>query len=252
MNRVWRGSFENVPLGFIAIAGAVMLLTANASAITAAQIQAAEADSTAFVLRDDRFRTECSATSVQMGADGSLALEGVSCADVTLAGDQGNLKFQENGDTTHSCNFGSMTMNITGNMIITAEGDCFVDGDGDAIPDLIDPLPSEAAGNACVVQGDSPNESVSMSSASFIADASCALPAPNQVVSVDTSIGSAETSVIMDFIAKDGIDLIGGTVRGNSTLTLQGDGQGQPVVRIWTPFTLEAGSVLSIQPSIPQ
>jgi len=252
MKRVWRGSFENVRVGLVAIAGAGMLMTANASAITDAQIQAAEAEPTAFVLKDDRFHTDCSATSVQMGADGSLALEGVSCADVTLAGDQGNLKFQENGDTTHSCDFASMTMNLSGNMIITAEGDCFVDGDGDAIPDLIDPFPTEAAGNTCVVQGESPNESVSMSSAAFTADASCALPAPNQVVAVNTSIGAADTPVIMDFIAKDGIDLIGGTVRGSSTLTLQGDGQSQPVVRIWTPFTLEAGSVLSIQPAVAE
>ncbi len=234
----------------LAVVSSILLFIGEAPVIANTQVQAAEADVTPLVLRDDRFQIDCTATSVQMGADGSLSVDGSSCIDKIQTGAAGTLQFLDNATVTHSCAFGSMTMNANGNMVITAMGNCFGDSDGDSIPDLIDPNVAEAATPECIVQGETPDETVSMTGALYTADDTCYTPAPNRLVAANTVVGQASTPVILDLYAKDSIALLGATVSGNSTLTLQGEDQNQPLVRIWKPFSIEAGSVLRVHPQM--
>ncbi|WP_419593023.1 hypothetical protein [Thiolapillus sp.] len=152
------------------------------------------------------------------------------------------------GQTTHSCTFEGMTMDAQGHMTVRTTGSCFADSDLDEIPDSLDPFSQEKATAECLLQGESPDESVSLSAANYGADATCALPAPNRLVAANTAVGAVDVAANVDFRATDGIDVLGATVAGGSVFTLGGDDQGRPTVRIWGPFSVKAGSVFAVHP----
>ncbi len=235
---------------FLVVAGSILMVAGTAGAATSLQAQQVAAVAPMPVtLRDDRFQFDCTASDVRMGADGSLKLEGSTCSNVVQIDVSGSLQFLENGSITHSCAFASMTMNAEGSMVITAAGNCFRDSDGDNIPDLVDPAVDTAATGDCIVQGASPDETVSLSGANYVANETCMLPAPNRLVAANTVIGAANAPATVDFHAKNGVDLVGATVDGSSTFRIHGDDQVQPAVRIWGPFLVQAGGVLSVHPS---
>ncbi|WP_456416852.1 hypothetical protein [Thiolapillus sp.] len=232
----------------LVVAASMLMAAGAAGAATNVQLAAAVAP-IPVSLRDNRFQFDCSASDVQLGVDGALKLAGSTCSSVVLIGASGTLQFLENGDITHSCTFAGMTMDADGSMVITAAGDCFRDSDGDQIPDLIDPAVDVAATADCIVQGASPDESVSLSGASYSVNETCILPAPNRLVAANTVVGTANGSANVDFHAKDGVDLIGAAVDGGSVFRVHGDAQTLPVVRIWGPFSVQPGGEFSVHPS---
>ncbi|WP_457669208.1 hypothetical protein [Thiolapillus sp.] len=223
-----------------------VLTMGEAAATAEIDTQTAEAATTPIVLKDDRFRLDCAVAAVQMGADGSLILEDSTCSAMVTPGATGSLKFAAGGETTHSCSFGGMTMNAQGQMTIRAAGSCFADTDQDEIPDYLDPLSTEKATAECLVQGQAPDESVSLSAANYSADATCILPAPNRLVAANTVVGAVNAAAVVEFHATDGIDVVGATVDGNSSFIL--GGEDQPTVRIWGPFFVKAGSIFAVHP----
>ena len=232
---------------FVPAAAALLLFPAGEAAV-AMDTQAAEAAGTPVVLQDERFSIDCTVAAVQMGADGSLVLEESTCSTLVTAGETGTLKFSTGGQTTHSCTFEGMTMDAQGHMTVRTTGSCFADSDLDEIPDSLDPFSQEKATAECLLQGESPDESVSLSAANYGADATCALPAPNRLVAANTAVGAVDVAANVDFRATDGIDVLGATVAGGSVFTLGGDDQGRPTVRIWGPFSVKAGSVFAVHP----
>ncbi len=251
MNTSLRDVSRSARVCFLVVAGSIPMVAGAAGTTASSQVLAATAASIPVSLRDDRFQFDCSASNVQLEVDGSLKLEGSTCSDVVQIGASGSLQFLEIGATTptHSCIFSGLTMDAEGSMVITAAGNCFRDSDGDQIPDLIDPDVGTAATADCAFQGASPDETVSLSGASYTVDGTCVLPAPNRLVAASTVVGAVNTPASVDFHANDGVDLIGATIDGSSMFRVHGGTQMLPVVRIWGPFLVQAGGVFSVHPS---
>lgn len=251
MNTSLRDVFpRSVRICFLVVAGSIPMVAGAAGATASSQVQAAAVASIPVSLRDDRFRFDCNASEVKLGADGSLKLEGSTCSDVVQIGASGSLQFLEAGATapTHSCIFAGMSMNAEGSMVITAEGNCFRDSDGDNIPDLIDPSVDVAATGECLAEGESPDETVSLSGADYTVDGTCTLPAPSRLVAVNTIVGAVDSPATVEFYGKNMVDLVGAMIRDGSVFRIQGDVQTQPEVRIWGPFLVRVGGVFSVHP----
>jgi len=234
---------------FLVVTGSVLIVSVDAAAAVDVSVQAAETASIPIVLRDQRFRMTCDVAEVQMGADGALMLEDSTCGNLMMPGSTGSLKFVAGGQTTHSCEFGGMTMDALGNMSIYATGDCLTDSDQDKIPDFLDPLVEDKATGECLVQGQAPDETVNLSGANYAADATCALPSPNRLVAANTQVGAVDTPAVVDFHAKDSIDILGAAVDGSSSFNLRGNDQGNPVVRLWGPFYVKSGGIFTVHAS---
>jgi hypothetical protein len=214
-----------------------------------------------FTLQDDRFALNCEADTLLQNDSGVLSLSNVSCINdidsQTQTASAGIMSFTDAG-TSRSCQFGNMSLDANGSLILTATGDCFGDTDDDGIPNPIDPDPNQgpvvaadcgpqpdAVGGkqSSIILGDGVNAE--------IADVTCYLPnAPERVIAANSVLGASNYPINVDFYAKEQVVLFEGTaLKGNSTMSIQSDVQTQPVVRIWGPFTVEAGSVFKVHPA---
>ncbi len=237
-------------------------MTANGDITVHASDACVVVQSLAFTLKDNRFELDCEADSSQQDGYGLLTLDNVSCLSdirtVAQTSAPGVIQFNRANFTSRSCQFGSMSMDANGFMVITAVGDCFGDTDGDGIPNPIDPNPSQGAvvGAECLPQPDAvggKESSILLGDGvnAETANVTCYLPnAPERVIAANSVLGATNSPISVDFYAKDQVVLFEGTaLRGNSSMSIQSDVQTQPVVRIWGPFTVEAGSVLKIHPA---
>ncbi|WP_457675355.1 hypothetical protein [Thiolapillus sp.] len=211
----------------------------------------------AFTLRDDDFSMECETDILTQDSAGVLNLQGSECAYSVKEGDVtgawGTMVLSD-GPLERSCDFGGLSMDDSGNIVVTARGSCFGDSDGDLIPDPVDPDNATAATDECLIQGDASWETVSISGARYLQDVTCQLPKPEYIVVADVVFGGyhheplsypPDQPIVADYHATNSILLLGPvSVKGGSSFTIDSGRE----LRIWGPFKVTAGSEFRVVP----
>jgi len=209
-----------------------------------------------FTLRDDDFEMSCETDVMSQDYAGVLHLDGSRCASALKEGavnySPGSMIVKD-GSIERSCVFESLNMDVAGNIVVTAQGSCFGDSDGDLIPDPMDPDNTVAATSKCAPRGGSVHgqanwETVSISGARYDSDVTCELPRPDYIVVADTVFGGfnheplsypPDVPIVADYYASQSIALLGPvSVKGGSTFSVD-SGRG---LSIWGPFKVTAGS----------
>ena len=214
-----------------------------------------------FTLRDDNFEMSCETDVISQGGAGVLHLDGSTCASALKEG-EGAVAYSfgsmvlKDGPIERSCAFESLSMDALGNIVVTAQGSCFGDSDGDLIPDPKDPDNAVAATDDCLIAGDASWETISISGARYSVDVTCELPKPDYIVVADVVFGGfnhellsypPDVPIVADYYATQSIALLGPvSVKGGSTFTVDSGRE----LSIWGPFKVTKGSEFRVVPLV--
>ena len=210
-----------------------------------------------FTLMDDDFSMDCETDVLSLNGTGVLSLEGSVCAQAVKEGDvAGSTLVFRDGPIARGCDFRRMSMDAAGNIVVTAQGSCFGDSDGDLIPDPLDPDNAAMATEDCIVAGDANWETVSISGARYLQDVTCQLPKPEYIVVADVVFGGfhheplsypPDQPIVADYHATNSIRLVGPvSVKGGSSFTVDSGGG----LGIWGPFKVTAESEFRVVPLV--
>ncbi len=208
-----------------------------------------------FTLKDDDFSMDCETDVMSQDSAGVLNLEGSVCAQAVKEGDvAGSTLVLRDGPVARGCDFQRLSMDGSGNIVVTARGSCFGDSDGDLIPDPVDPDNAAMATEDCIVTGDADWETVSISGARYRHDVTCQLPKPEYIVVADVVFGGdyhepltypPDEPIVADYHATNNILLLGPvSVKGGSSFTVDSG----RALSIWGPFKVTAGSEFRVLP----
>ena len=208
-----------------------------------------------FTLKDDDFSMDCETDVLSLNGNGVLSLEGSICAQAVKEGNVvGRTLVFRDGPVARGCDFRGMSMDGSGNIVVTARGSCFGDSDGDLIPDPVDPDNAEMATEDCIVTGDENWETVSISGARYRHDVTCELPKPEYIVVADVVFGGdyhepltypPDEPIVAGYHATNNILLLGPvSVKGGSSFTVDSG----RALSIWGPFKVTAGSEFRVLP----